>query len=139
MSDGIKEQSLKVLFRVEKREKQAEAAPAAPSAPGASRGTQGAAQTRSQFTASSTTPGALMQASMGALTYSGPSEDGSATVRRGDGAATAPGGSGAAAKPEADGSTFPGTAKNSPCPCGSGKKYKALPRQERGLSARGLR
>ncbi|WP_234998697.1 preprotein translocase subunit SecA [Demequina sp. NBRC 110057] len=129
MSDGIKEQSLKVLYRVEKREKQAEEAPvtaasAAQTAAGQSRGTQGAAQQRSQFTASSTTPGALMQSTMGALTYSGPSEDGSATVRRGDGAATAPGGSGAAAKPEADGSTFPGTAKNSPCPCGSGKKYK---------------
>ena len=29
------------------------------------------------------------------------------------------------AAPEADGGTFPGTAKNAPCPCGSGKKYKA--------------
>ncbi|MBT1165674.1 preprotein translocase subunit SecA [Bifidobacterium simiarum] len=26
--------------------------------------------------------------------------------------------------PEADGRTFPGTPKNAPCPCGSGKKYK---------------
>lgn len=26
--------------------------------------------------------------------------------------------------PEADGRTFPGTRKNDPCPCGSGKKYK---------------
>ena len=147
MSDGIKEQSLKVLYRVEKREKQPEGAPvtaasaaqtaaAAPAPgvvpPGASgrtattsptAGGQGPARQRSQFTASSTTPGALMQSSMGALTYSGPSEDGSATVKRGDGSAVA-GSSGAAAKPEADGTTFPGTAKNSPCPCGSGKKYK---------------
>ena len=26
--------------------------------------------------------------------------------------------------PEADGQTFPGTGRNEPCPCGSGKKYK---------------
>ena len=26
--------------------------------------------------------------------------------------------------PWADGRTFPGTAKNAPCPCGSGRKYK---------------
>ncbi|WP_234986609.1 preprotein translocase subunit SecA [Demequina sp. NBRC 110055] len=150
MSDGIKEQALKVLYRVEKREKQPQGAPvtaasaaqtaAAAPAPGVvppgksggrgpatstgpTAGAPGPARQRQQFTASSTTPGALMQSSMGALTYSGPSEDGSATVKRGDGSAVA-GSSGAASSPEADGSTFPGTAKNSPCPCGSGKKYK---------------
>ena len=26
--------------------------------------------------------------------------------------------------PWADGRTFPGTGKNAPCPCGSGRKYK---------------
>jgi len=58
-----------------------------------------------------------MTMNMGALSYSGPSEDGSGQ------AATkkAPAGN---AKPEADGGTFPGTPKNAPCPCGSGKKYK---------------
>jgi preprotein translocase subunit SecA len=53
---------------------------------------------------------------MGALTYSGPSDDGSGKT------VTAKTGSG---KAGADGRTFPGTAKNAPCPCGSGKKYKA--------------
>ncbi|WP_083966788.1 preprotein translocase subunit SecA [Demequina globuliformis] len=115
MLDGVKEQALQVLYRVEKREPaqpgpQVNAASAAQTAAGA----QAQQQRRSVSTATGT-PGAMMQSSMGALTYSGPSEDGSATVKKPDGAA---------AKPEGDGATFPGTAKNAPCPCGSGKKYK---------------
>ena len=52
------------------------------------------------------------------LQYSAPSVDGDArtvvsTVDAGP------------AAPEKDGQTFPGTARNAPCPCGSGKKYKA--------------
>ena len=57
-----------------------------------------------------------MTMSMGALTYSGPSEDGSGATAKKTPAKKA--------APEADGGTFPGTPKNAPCPCGSGKKYK---------------
>ncbi len=48
-----------------------------------------------------------------ALTYSGPSEDGATEVRK-------PGGASGAGSP---GGREP--ARNAPCPCGSGKKYKA--------------
>ena len=52
------------------------------------------------------------------LQYSAPTVDGDArtVVRTVDTGAVAP---------EKDGQTFPGTARNAPCPCGSGKKYKA--------------
>ena len=52
------------------------------------------------------------------LQYSSPSVDGDArtVVSTVDAGAVAP---------EKDGQTFPGTARNAPCPCGSGKKYKA--------------
>ena len=62
----------------------------------------------------------MMQSNMGALTYSGPSDDGSGAAKTskpkaGTKTATAAGpGEG----------TFPGTPKNAQCPCGSGKKYK---------------
>ncbi len=141
MSDAVKQQTLQVMYRVRKKEpgeEQAQAAPtvsadsaaataqasqarqAAPAAAGSSTG--GAVM----FAGSSSTGtgGAGIQASMGALSYSGPSEDGSATtVRRGAGGKgkAAPTG---ARKNESDGVTFPGTARNADCPCGSGKKYK---------------
>ena len=106
MTDTIKEQSVQVLFRVEKRLVPAdgEEAPAPVE--------QRAPVSTATSTGSSNTG---MTMSMGALTYSGPSEDGSAATKK----ATAK-----TAKPEDDGGTFPGTAKNAPCPCGSGKKYK---------------
>ncbi len=52
------------------------------------------------------------------LQYSAPSIDGDA--KPGAGVA----GSGGAVAAEKDGQTFPGTPRNSACPCGSGKKYK---------------
>jgi len=136
MADAVKEQALQVLFRVEKRETapapvlDATAAAATASkarsvgdAPAAS-GERAAAPAirpagpaaRSTFGSGTATGGGMVNASMGALTYSGPADDGSGK------AVTAKAG---AAKAQADGRTFPGTAKNAPCPCGSGKKYKA--------------
>ncbi len=136
MADAVKEQALQVLFRVEKREtapkpvldeaaaaataskaRNAADAPAASGDKPAARAAQpSGAAARSAFGAGTATGGGMVQASMGSLTYSGPSDDGSGkavTSKKG------------AAKAEADGRTFPGTAKNAPCPCGSGKKYKA--------------
>jgi preprotein translocase subunit SecA len=59
------------------------------------------------------------------LQYSAPSVDGDAKTQvtsvGANGSAGASGGSVAADK---DGQTFPGTARNAQCPCGSGKKYK---------------
>jgi preprotein translocase subunit SecA len=136
MADAVKEQALQVLFRVEKRETppppvlDAAAAAAtaakargvgdAPAASGAKATPPvtrpSGATARSTFGAGTATGGGAVRASMGALTYSGPSDDGSGKT------VTAKTGSG---KAGADGRTFPGTAKNAPCPCGSGKKYKA--------------
>ncbi|WP_061961723.1 preprotein translocase subunit SecA [Demequina flava] len=118
MLDGVKEQSLQVLYRVEKREPAQQTAPvtadsAAKTAAAAAPAQQ---QHRRSVSTATGTPGAMMQSQMGALTYSGPSEDGSATVKKPAG--------GGATKAADDGTTFPGTAKNAPCPCGSGKKYK---------------
>ncbi|MCL3862664.1 preprotein translocase subunit SecA [Actinotalea sp. K2] len=50
------------------------------------------------------------------LQYSAPSIDGDATP--------APAAAAAAVSADKDGQTFPGTPRNSQCPCGSGKKYK---------------
>ncbi|WP_082093422.1 preprotein translocase subunit SecA [Demequina sediminicola] len=122
MTDGIKERSLQVLYRIEKKEPQApavtadSAAAAAANAPAAKPAGARAPQPGRPISTQSATPGAMMQTSMGALTYSGPSEDGTATVKGPK--------AGAAKKPGGDGVTFPGTAKNATCPCGSGKKYK---------------
>jgi len=109
MTDTIKEQSIQVLFRVEKRLVPAD-------------GGEAPAQAAPQrvAAASSTSTGAGntgLMANMGALTYSGPAEDGSGTASTKKATAKTP-------KPADDGGTFPGTAKNAPCPCGSGKKYK---------------
>ncbi len=144
MADAVKEQALQVLYRVEKREQApaptgptvdaASAAQTASTAPRATapaaaapQGTGGPAGARRAAPMGSSTGGGMVQASMGALTYSGPSEDGSgkATVTKGaSGKGKGKAATGAVSKAEADGNTFPGTAKNSPCPCGSGKKYK---------------
>jgi len=115
MTDSIKEQSVQVLFRVEKRLVPAdgEEAPAQAEQPQRVPTMSGATSTGG----SATGGGGGMTMNMGALNYSGPSEDGS-------GQAATKKGSAAAAKSNADGGTFPGTPKNAPCPCGSGKKYK---------------
>jgi preprotein translocase subunit SecA len=62
-----------------------------------------------------------------ALQYSAPSEDGGDTpVRRVVGAGGGGAGSALGVKPGAGepGEAYPGTGRNAPCPCGSGKKYK---------------
>ena len=106
MTDTIKEQSVQVLFRVEKRLVPADGeeapVPVEQRAPANSSTSTG-------------TGNSGMTMNMGALSYSGPSEDGSAATKKATAKST---------KPEDDGGTFPGTAKNAPCPCGSGKKYK---------------
>ncbi len=128
MTDSIKEQSLQVLYRVEKRVKEpaagevtaASAAATAAGSPNVAQATAGAQaagpQAGQRRGVASATPGAMMQSNMGALTYSGPSDDGTGEVKKS--------GPKAGDKPSDDGATFPGTAKNAPCPCGSGKKYK---------------
>jgi preprotein translocase subunit SecA len=50
------------------------------------------------------------------LTYSGPGESGSSGARRSL--------HGEAQAAHKSGESYPGTPKNAPCPCGSGKKYK---------------
>ncbi len=131
MSDAVKEQALQVLYRVEKREAAAQPAPAldaasaattaakanvAGDAPAASGPKGGDAQSRPHVAGGTMTGGGPVTSSMGALTYSGPADDatGRATTTK----------TKVAKKSQADGGTFPGTAKNAPCPCGSGKKYK---------------
>jgi len=109
MTDTIKEQSVQVLYRVEKRIVPADGEEA-PVPQQAQRVPTGGAT-------STGTGGAGLSANMGALTYSGPADDGS-------GAAATKKAPAKKAAPAADGGTFPGTAKNAPCPCGSGKKYK---------------
>ncbi|WP_062213023.1 preprotein translocase subunit SecA [Demequina oxidasica] len=130
MTDSIKEHSLQILYRVEKREPATADQAAQPAAGPGIRATSptgevtqvggaGTQAPRRMAAGASTSTGTsgMMQANMGALTYSSPSEDGTAKV-------TKPKAQQTAAKTEADGGTFPGTAKNAPCPCGSGKKYK---------------
>jgi preprotein translocase subunit SecA len=115
MTDSIKEQSVQVLFRVEKRLVPAEGEEAPVPAQQAQRVPTMSGATSTGGTAAGGAGGMTMN--MGALTYSGPAEDGS-------GAAATKKATPKTAKPADDGGTFPGTAKNAPCPCGSGKKYK---------------
>ncbi|WP_228373650.1 preprotein translocase subunit SecA [Demequina soli] len=122
MSDAIKEQAVSILYRVEKKEtpqapvtadsaaQTAQGAPAQRAAAGAS------GQRMAASPAASGSSGGYVQASMGALTFSGPAQDGSGDTK----VAAAQQGP----KPWDDGRTFAGTGKNSPCPCGSGRKYK---------------
>jgi len=135
MSDAVKEQTLQVLYRVEVRvvpppgAADAAAAGAAPAAGGGkgdeaadsvqagrARNAAASAQQRAVSTGSATGAGAVTQMNMGALTYSGPANDGSGK------AATSK--AKPAAKSAASEGAFVGTPKNAPCPCGSGKKYK---------------
>ena len=116
MTDSIKESSLQVMYRVQKRERQPEGEEGALAGQAAPATQTGAPAGQRNAFGMSATPGAAMQSNMGALTYSGPSGDGSGAVRK-----AAPR---AATKTEDDGATFPGTGRNAQCPCGSGKKYK---------------
>ncbi len=139
MTDGIKRQATQVLYRVERREPQAaegsgpavtpdsaaataSKAPEAAAKPAAAPAAGGPRRRVASSTGSTTGNNGGMQMTMSALTYSGPSEDGSAKVTKASGAKADT--SGAAKKAESDGATFPGTPKNAQGPCGSGKKYK---------------
>ncbi|PKQ25477.1 MAG: preprotein translocase subunit SecA [Actinobacteria bacterium HGW-Actinobacteria-4] len=122
MSDAIKEQSLQVLYRVEKRMMPTEGDGAPVTADSAAKvgaaGKAAAAPQRALATGATATGSAGgMTSNMGALTYSGPTVDGDAKVVK-------KGGKAAGAKASDDGQVYPGTAKNAQCPCGSGKKYK---------------
>ncbi len=160
LSGAIREMTLQVLFRVEKREQQpgeqgtqGQGSPVQIGAPvtatsaaqtATSRGAGPAA--RAPAVASSGT-GSAGGVSMSQMTFSGPTLDtesgtttnrGSGTPTPGRAAQRAKGGAkgaqgGAKAtgpghtpvhKAASDGTTFPGTPRNAPCPCGSGKKYK---------------
>jgi preprotein translocase subunit SecA len=85
--------------------------------------TQQAAAAASVATTTTGGPAALRGKGLGGpttaapLTYSGPRDDGGTETRRSGGAAAS--GQGAAT---ATGAKEP--ARNAPCPCGSGKKYK---------------
>ena len=139
MSDAIKEQAVSILYRVEKREQQAPVtadsaaataqqagrpAPAPAPAPAATRAADGSVATtagpsgqRLTATPATGTVGGGVRSQMGALTFSGPSQDGTGAAKVDKAASGGP-------KPWDDGRTFPGAGKNSPCPCGSGRKYK---------------
>ncbi len=122
MSDAIKEQAVSILYRVEKKEQPApgaavtaeSAAAVAKAAPAAG----GPAPQRLAAMPATGSAGGPVQARMGALTFSGPSQDGSGTAKVA--APAQPSGP----KPWDDGRVFEGAGKNSPCPCGSGRKYK---------------
>jgi len=137
MSDAIKEQAVSILYRVEKREQQAPVTadsaaataqqagrPAPAPAPAATRAADGSVATtagpsgqRLTATPATGTVGGGVRSQMGALTFSGPSQDGTGAAKVDKAASGGP-------KPWDDGRTFPGAGKNSPCPCGSGRKYK---------------
>ncbi|MDN4474894.1 preprotein translocase subunit SecA [Demequina sp. SYSU T00192] len=135
MSDAIKEQAVSILYRVEKKEapapqapvtadsaaataQQAGAAPAQRLAGGGAATAAGPAGQRMVATPATGSAGGPVQARMGALTFSGPAQDGSGTAK-----VAAPAQAGGP-KPWDDGRVFEGAGKNSPCPCGSGRKYK---------------
>src|SRR5690606_5365137 len=91
----------------------ATAAGAAASAPATPTATQRKVAQQGTATSGAT----MMAANMGALTYSGPSDDGSGATK------TVKPKAGAEAKTTEEGS-FSGTPESAQCPCGSGKKYK---------------
>ncbi len=144
VADAIKESSLQVLFRVERREpgeqpqqgqpiNAASAAATASSAAGqASAKGPGGRRAGSAFGAvSSSGTGGAGNVQVTQMSYSGPSLDtpsGKAETKRpktapGKPAASGGAKSGAAAS-SAEGLEYAGTPRNAPCPCGSGKKYK---------------
>jgi preprotein translocase subunit SecA len=134
MMEAIKEDSVTFLYNLEVKlaqpaaeEAEAEAEPAAPAAAGAGP-VPGAAAGPVLGTgalvgaARPAVPGLIAKGLEGPeqrapLQYTAPTVDGDA------GASVSTGGGGVTA-PEKDGQSFPGTARNAQCPCGSGKKYK---------------
>jgi preprotein translocase subunit SecA len=151
MTEGIKEESVSYLFNLEVKvaeQPTEEATPAAdvapavtpPAGPPADGGDEDgsavadanrralareASQTATGARPGTTSGGARVAPTLVAkgldgperrvpLQYSAPSVDGEAGVTRATEAVAA----------DKDGQTFPGTARNAQCPCGSGKKYK---------------
>lgn len=125
MTDAVKEESVTYLFNLEVKvaEPAAEAAEAGASAPdsvAAASGEQAPAPAAAAAAPAQPTPVLIAKGLDGPerrvpLSYSAPSVDGDAApVVSSEGAQA----------PEKDGQTFPGTPRNAPCPCGSGKKYK---------------
>ena len=148
MTDAVKEESVTYLFNLEVKvaepgaeeqlptdaapteaaaqsEDEPAAAPEADAAPASPAATTGTSRTTrpSRSRTGSSAPATPVLVAKGLdgperrvpLSYSAPSVDGDGSpVTRSE---TAP-------AHEKDGQTFPGTARNAPCPCGSGKKYK---------------
>ena len=140
MTEAIKEESITFLFNLEVKVAEApaaaegeQAAPAeaeaatdgAPAAPPARRLTAASAAAASAGFAGTRPAPVLVGKGLDGperqapLQYTAPSVDGAAGV---SGITVASSGGVTAA--EKDGQTFPGTPRNAPCPCGSGKKYK---------------
>lgn len=143
MTDGIKEESVTFLYNLEVRIQQPDEDAAATEGAETADGAEGAAGDAAAdasggvtTTAPATVAASSAQPSAPAarpvprmvakgleaperrvpLQYSAPSVDGDVQ--------TVPSGTGGAVAAEKDGQTFPGTPRNAPCPCGSGKKYK---------------
>jgi len=136
MTEAIKEESITFLFNLEVKvaegpppgEAGADEPTATPAGDGAPVGSAG--PTLSVAGAAATAAGAKRSPILvgkgldgpdrkAPLQYTAPSVDGAAGV---SGVSVASSGGVTAA--EKDGQTFPGTPRNAPCPCGSGKKYK---------------
>ena len=131
MTEAIKEESISFLFNLEVKVAEAtaegqpaEGQPAAPqAAPAAPKITAASAATAS-FGAARQAPVLVGKGLDGPdrqapLQYTAPSVDGAVGTTGVSVAST-----GGVRAAEKDGQTFPGTARNAPCPCGSGKKYK---------------
>ncbi len=125
LSDQVKEASIQILFRIEKREGPPPGQqPQGTTISASSAATVAAAAAKTQKKGRA--PVASAQTSTGGgrnvnlkqnLSYSGPSEPGTAPKKKKAAAATRH-------KAADDGQVFPGAVRNAPCPCGSGKKYK---------------
>jgi preprotein translocase subunit SecA len=141
VSDGIKEASVQVLFRVERRDPN----DAQGQAPGGAPVTAGSAAAAATSDAGRATagaavagtgpagprPGAALGATSGTggpgvvqmspMTYSGPTLDNASGTTQPKKTKVNPA---KAAAATGSGLEYPGSARNAPCPCGSGKKYK---------------
>jgi len=139
LADGIKEMSLQVLYRVERREPGEQAPQGQPVNAASAAATAASAAGRAAGPAPKGPGGARAGNAFGATTstgtggvgnvqmsYSGPSLDtptGKAEKKPKGGPVKKAGAKpGAAAS--AEGVEYAGTPRNAPCPCGSGKKYK---------------
>ncbi|MBN2176669.1 MAG: preprotein translocase subunit SecA [Demequinaceae bacterium] len=153
LSGAIKEMTLQLLFRLEKREQgpsaQGQSPVTADSAARTAAGAKALGPAPKAPASSSTGTGSPGAVNMSQMTFSGPSLDTTSgstptgetapsraakrrAASKGGAAKGGPDAMGAPAAPKkapvvkkpSDGITFPGTSRNAPCPCGSGKKYK---------------